>query len=87
MKLRNKVAHAKPELVEEEAIWTRAEYDQLRTEPKAKLEKQITLKNAQRALKSVEAIKDMLCSSIDPEDAFGLFSDAWSGSAAPIADD
>lgn len=86
--LRNKIAHAKPQIVEEEHNWTRQEYDKRRTEePKSALEREITLGNAKRALKSAEDILLKLCEVIPDEYSFGLYSDGWEGSASVIDDD
>jgi len=85
---RNKIAHAKPQLVEESFIWTRDEYDKRQTEePKSKLEKQITMGNARRALKAVSEIKDIFCDCIPIEDQHGLRNDGWTGSAKLTIDD
>ncbi len=77
-KFRNLIAHAKPEFVQEEKVISRAEYDNRQTEfPKSKLEKEITFGNANRALKTAESIKDILCANVPADNAFGLYSDAW----------
>jgi hypothetical protein len=81
-KFRNAIAHAKPELIDEEHIWTREEYDNRQKDyPKSKLEKDVTLGNAKKALSAVEQIKDILCKKIPAEDSFGLYCDSWEGSA------
>jgi hypothetical protein len=85
---RNLIAHAKPEIIAEEYVWTRDEYDSRRKdEPKSKLERLITLGNAAKALRTAESIKTSLCEKISPEDRSGLYSDAWEGSARGICDD
>lgn len=82
-KFRNLVAHAKPELVQEERVISRAEYDNRpHDSPKSKLEKKISTEHAERAVRTAESIKDLLCKNIPPEEAFGLYSDSWSGSAS-----
>jgi len=87
-KFRNSIAHAKPELVDEEQVWTREEYEKRRADhPKSKIESDITLGNAKRALQAVERIKDLLCEKIPADDALGLYSDAWVGSAKLANDD
>lgn len=87
-KQRNAIAHAKPQLVEEEHIWTREEYDKQRTDsPLSDLEREITLGNAQRAVRTAENVLLLLCERIPPEERFGLFSDAWEGSASALRDD
>lgn len=82
-KLRNEIAHAKPQLLDENYIWSREEYETRRSEsPKSKLEKKITLGNARRAVKRVEELKDLLCLALPPEERWGLYSDSWFGSAS-----
>ena len=83
MGLRNKIAHAKPELLEENHIWSREEHDKRQMEePKAKIEKQMTLGNARRAYRAATKIKDLFCNSIHIEDQPGLRNDCWFGSAS-----
>ncbi len=88
-KFRNMIAHAKPEIIKEEHIWTREEYDKHQADhPKSKLEKDITLGNAKKALKAVERVKDILCEKIPEEDRFrGLYSNSWEGKAELLKDD
>ncbi|KPK17644.1 MAG: hypothetical protein AMJ67_12515 [Betaproteobacteria bacterium SG8_41] len=87
-KQRNAIAHAKPQVIEEEHIWTRDEYDRQRTDsPTSDLEREITLGNANRALRTAKDILLQLCQAIPVEYRLGLFSDAWEGSASAIRDD
>jgi hypothetical protein len=87
-KFRNIIAHAKPELVDEEYIMSREEYDKRRTDyPKSKLEKEVTLGKAKRALNAVETVKQILCEKIPAENSFGLYCDSWGGSAKAVKDD
>ena len=80
VKFRNKIAHAKPELVIEEIHLTQEQHDKrLFDIPESKLEKQITLGNAKRAVKAVTEIKRLLSQKVPPEHALGLYSDGWSG--------
>jgi hypothetical protein len=86
-RFRNEIAHAKPEFVQVSYHWTREEYERRRTEdPKSKVEKKITLGQAKRAVKRVTEIQDLLCLRVPVEEAFGLHSDQWSGSAKPMRD-
>jgi hypothetical protein len=84
-KLRNQIAHAKPEVIIEEKILTEEEFERREFEgpPKSKLEKQIGGANAARALNGVEKIKDLLIGKMTPEQTFGLVSDGWSGRTTP----
>lgn len=87
-RFRNLIAHAKPEIVAEEYVWAREEYDaRQRDNPKSKLERLITLGNAAKAVRTAETIKTSLCEKISPDDGFGLYSDAWEGSTRVILDD
>jgi len=66
---------------------TREEYDHKQVEePRSKLEKKITLVNAKRVVKFITEIKDILCVRVPIDDAPGLYSDEWSGSAGPVRD-
>jgi len=86
-KFRNEIAHAKPQWVKESYVWTREEYDRKQAEePKSELEEKITLVNAKRVVKHITEIKDLLCLRVPIDDAAGLYSDEWSGSAGPVRD-
>lgn len=79
-KFRNLIAHAKPELVIEEKIFSEAEYEtQSIYAPPSKLEKEITVNNAKRSLEAVNAIKVMLCDKVPVDNSMGLYFDGWSG--------
>jgi hypothetical protein len=81
MKTRNLIAHAKPQLLKEEFFLTQEEIDhRMFDKPEAKLEKEMTLANADRATRTAIAFKDILCDSISPSEALGLIADGWSGS-------
>jgi post-segregation antitoxin (ccd killing protein) len=86
-KFRNEIAHAKPELVKESYVWTREEYDRWQAkEPKSGVERKITLGNAKRIVKRITEIKDLLCLRVPADEASGLYSDEWSGSAELLRD-
>ncbi|WIL21378.1 hypothetical protein [Geothrix sp.] len=87
IKFRNQIAHAKPENVVEEVTLTQEQHDKrLFDMPESKLEKQVTLANAKRAVETVIQIKTILTQAIPPEDAFGLYVDGWSGSTELFPD-
>jgi hypothetical protein len=87
-KFRNKIAHAKPEIVNVTYVWSREEYDKKEFEwPASKLESQISLENARRAVKCVEDIKLILFEKIDIDDKTGLYSDSYSGVAGIFEED
>jgi hypothetical protein len=87
-RFRNAIAHAKPEILKEEYVWTRQEYDTRPMDrPKSRLEKEITLGNAKRALRTAEEIKTILCDAIPAETRFGLYDDGWHRTAHAINDD
>src|ERR1700694_3892213 len=49
LKQRNEIAHAKPQLVKEEHVWSRDEYDRRRQDcPLSDLERELSLDNAKR---------------------------------------
>jgi hypothetical protein len=81
-KFRNQVAHAKPELVQEETILSAEKHEkQLFYQPQAKLEKQITLPNAKRSLAAAEEVKRLFCEKLPPSDSSGITFDDWDGTA------
>lgn len=84
-KFRNKIAHAKPELIKLDEIMTEEKFEKIRYEtPKSKLDEYITLSKAKEAYESVDKIKDVLCDKI-PEDKKGDFSnESWSGEIISI---
>jgi hypothetical protein len=65
----------------EEIYLTQQEHDnRLFDVPESKLEKQITLGNAKRALNATEQIKKILVKQVPADQALGLYVDGWSGS-------
>lgn len=77
---RNDVAHAKPELVNETYVWHREEFEKRKLEnPKSKVESEISLGHARRAVERVTEIKDILCAKIEPDKVLGLWCDSWQG--------
>jgi hypothetical protein len=83
VRIRNKIAHAKPQLVSKHHVWSRAEFDKRQTEePKSNLEKQITLGKAKKAYEAAYRIKELFSACIPVEDRHGLQNDGWSGSAS-----
>lgn len=83
IKFRNLVAHAKPQVILEEEIMTQEQYDsRLFDVPKSKLEKLITVSNAERAVRTVKKIKEVLIEKLRSEQKLGLMMDGWSGSTS-----
>jgi hypothetical protein len=62
MKFRNKIAHAKPEALLEEATVTQDQYNAVMAGhgPQSSLEKQISHDSARRALRAIEQFQEML---------------------------
>ena len=82
-RFRNKVAHAKPESIKFDTTMSGAEFEKSRFElPKSKLELEISLENAERALKTIDAIFELLCRHTPVEQINGLLSDGFSGSVS-----
>jgi hypothetical protein len=80
-KLRNDLAHPKPERVVTDKIIVANEKNIDRVDaPDSKLEKEITVGKAGSAYRAVEELKIAFCENIPPEDSFGLFSDGWATS-------
>ena len=50
---------------------------------KGLIERLITAANADRAVRTVEKLKDVLIEELEPEQKLGLSVDGWSGSARP----
>lgn len=79
-KLRNNLAHGKPQLIEVEKTADRASYEKDQWDkPESKLEQQITIVNAKRAYEKVTEIKYLLSEKIPSEKSFGIAGDMWSG--------
>jgi hypothetical protein len=77
---RNKVAHAKPERIVEEEILTQKQHDRrLFDTPQSKLERDITVPNATRALDAARKVLDRLASNMQPDDTVGILVDIWTG--------
>ncbi len=88
LRQRNAIAHAKPQLVKEEHVWSRDEYDLRRTEyPLSDLERELSLDNAKRSLSATKDVLLCLTEVIPDEDCLGLYSDSWEGSASAMNDD
>lgn len=83
LKVRNKLAHPKPDQLSENYEWSQEEYTKnYNYRPESKLEKVLTKGNATRATKRVHELKFLLCKHIPAEKAFGLAADMWSGSSS-----
>ena len=81
VRFRNDIAHPKPELVSEEKILPEVALGKLLFDsPRSKIERQITLGNAERAHKSVRALKVILTDSLPEDKRFGIDVDMWSES-------
>ncbi len=88
IRLRNTIAHAKPQLVEEKHVWSRDEFDLRRTEcPLSDLERDLSLDNAKRSLTATKDVLLRLTEVIPDENSLGLYSDSWEGSAIAVNDD
>ena len=80
--IRNKLAHPKPDQLNESYEWSEEQYSKnYYSRPQSKLEKALTKGNAKRASERVHELKYLLCKHIPPEKAFGLAADMWSGSS------
>jgi hypothetical protein len=87
VKFRNAIAHAKPQFVVTEKILTEEEHNRhMPDRPESKLEREITLGNAKRAVATAKRVKELLCSKVPQEIALGLTVDAWSGRTSAYDD-
>jgi hypothetical protein len=83
---RNGVAHAKPNLIKTDDIVSAGEYTfwHLHSDPQSKIEKQITLENARRAVKAIREILDQFYLKVKPDERGGLFFDGSAGVASHV---
>lgn len=85
MALRDRLAHAKPDLIVEEGVLTSEQYDVLQADltnmPMSDLELELTVDNATRAVGAVEELLRRWGSKIPPQEAAGVTASVWSGGA------
>jgi hypothetical protein len=82
-KFRNLIAHPKPETVLNERLITEREANDVSSNPpKSKLERDVTVGNAERAFKAVENAKLKFLEKIPADKQLGLYSDAWTTSTS-----
>ena len=87
LKIRNLIAHPKPEPLKAETVISQKEHaEQRRGFPKSKLEKELTLKNAQKSVLVVNQLIDLFCAELTPEQNFGIVGD-MSTSVSTMHDD
>jgi hypothetical protein len=83
---RNDVAHAKlePKPIKTDEVIALSEYNfwHLHETPPSEIEKQITLENARRSVRTVEKILDQFYSKMTPEARRSLFFEDFSGRTA-----
>lgn len=77
-KFRNRVAHPKPEEVHNVNAMTKEDVNStILSVPHSKLERDITLANARRAVDGVYTAKNLICDKLTPEQSFGIVEDIW----------
>lgn len=84
---RNKIAHARSEMINFDEEMTDNKFDKIRYDfPLSKFEKELSLPNAKRAVSSIKIIKEMLLKRLSEEDKdIGNFElDGYQGSASLI---
>jgi hypothetical protein len=80
---RNDIAHPKPERLQTARTVPDSAVDkQLRERPESRLERDITVGNARRALAAVQSLKAILTDALPVEKRFGIYADMSSGSAS-----
>ncbi len=80
---RNRIAHPKPEQITVESKVTQEELDQSLWEyPPSRLEREITLGNAKRAVSGAYKLKEVLCEPMSHEQRFGVIEEMWSDNAS-----
>lgn len=81
---RNKVVHAKPQILKVEKVVRREESEKVRRDyPKSALELELTKANAGRAVKVVEGVMALFIKKIPIEEADGLEFDGFTSSESP----
>lgn len=85
MALRNRLAHAKPDLIIEQGVLTSEQYDALQADfnnmPMSDLELELTIDNATRAVGAVEELLRRWGPKISASEAAGVTASVWSGGA------
>ena len=83
--IRNDFAHGKPKLIKIKNEVSQNKLEKARYElPKSKLEGQVTLQGAKRALDTAEAILISFANALPEEDRYDFLSDSWSGGSSPV---
>jgi len=83
LKFRNRIAHAKPEPLEEEKSITEQEYDRkMFCPPQSKLERDLTIRNAKRAIETFHLVREILWKKSPPGKGVGLYADMCVGSTS-----
>jgi hypothetical protein len=78
-RFRNQIAHPKPQLVVDERLINQHEAQKRPNDPPAsKLEREITVGNARRAVEAVSTLNRLLFEKMPPDQRFGIFADGWS---------
>jgi hypothetical protein len=78
--LRNKLAHGKPQLISESGSLEEKDYESKSWDkPQSKIEKQLTIVNAERAYKQVTELKFLFSKHMPAGSSFGIAGDMWSG--------
>jgi hypothetical protein len=84
-RVRNLAVHAKPAVIKTDVLLTDAEVERrLFDRPDSLLERELTAKNAQRAVDAVVRLRDELCASMPADELLGLSADGWSGHTAIV---
>jgi hypothetical protein len=75
---RNLAAHAKPEEIVETKVTSATSADAiLRSVPKSKLEKQISVSKAKSAVRAADEVRDILLGALTPAQRSKLLHDSW----------
>jgi hypothetical protein len=83
-KFRNQIAHPKPEMLRTEEVIGQAKHSLLETDaPESRLEREVTLVNAKRAVAAVRELKAKFCEKIPIEQLEGIATDGWSSLTEP----
>lgn len=84
-RFRNMIAHPRSEAVNVERIVpvSKAETTRRRA-PDSKLEREISVGNAEKAVGALNEVMHLLCDKLSPEMRFGLNADAWTSSSELI---
>jgi len=84
---RNEIVHGKPEHLKTQKVLSEIALEKTRLHiPKSKLENQLTVGNAKRAVQSTKDMYEIFRLATSVDVGFEIFQDGWSGSVTALVD-